>query len=225
MVKRKNNDKSSWVRAYSSIKDAIESGELEMGTPLSENYLAERIGVSRTPIREALRFLEQDGFVTIVPTKGAFVSEISLEDIKEIYDIRKLLEPFASLSAVSRVPEEEINTMEKGWNEIKKMVDDDTCIEWSQISDMDYHLHFTIIRHSVNKRVSAILSSYHSQIKRFQILSAQSLADVKSTINQHVDLLECLKERNSKKFAERLYEHIVKSEENILKDYFIEKFF
>lgn len=221
MVTNRNNGKSSWIRAFNWIKDAIESGELEIGTPLSENYLAEKIGVSRTPIREALRFLEQDGFVTIVPTKGAFVSEISLEDVKEIYDIRKLLEPFASLSAVSRVPEEEINSMENGWNKIKKNVEEGIHIEWSQISEMDYCLHFAIIKYSVNKRISAILSSYHSQIKRFQLLSAESLADVKNTIKQHVDLLECLRERDSKKFAERLYEHIVKSEENILKDYFI----
>lgn len=221
MVTNRNNGKSSWIRAYNWIKDAIESGELEIGTPLSENYLAEKIGVSRTPIREALRFLEQDGFVTIVPTKGAFVSEISLEDVKEIYDIRKLLEPFASLSAVSRVPEEEIDSMENGWNEIKKKVEEGIHIQWSQISEMDYCLHFAIIKYSVNRRVSAILSSYHSQIKRFQLLSAESLADLKNTIDQHVDLLECLRERDSKKFAERLYEHIVKSEENILKDYFI----
>ena len=221
MIAHKTNDKSSWLRAYNWIKYAIESGELEMGEPLPENYLAEKIGVSRTPVREALRFLEQDGFVTIVPTKGAFVSEISLEDVKEIYDIRKLLEPFASLSAVNRVPEEEIDLMEKGWIEIQKMVDEGNLIDWNQISDMDYCLHFTIIKYSINKRISTILSSYHSQIKRFQLLSAESLADVKNTIKQHVDLLECLRERDSKKFSTQLHEHIVKSEDNILKDYFI----
>lgn len=221
MFAHKTNDKSSWLRAYNWIKYAIESGELEMGEPLPENYLAEKIGVSRTPVREALRFLEQEDFVTIVPTKGAFVSEISLEDVKEIYDIRKLLEPFASLSAVNRVPEEEIDVMEKGWIEIQKMVDEGNLIDWNQISDMDYCLHFTIIKYSINKRISTILSSYHSQIKRFQLLSAESLADVKNTIKQHVDLLECLRERDSKKFSTQLHEHIVKSEENILKDYFI----
>ncbi len=221
MIAHKTNDKSSWLRAYNWVKDAIESGELEMGSPLPENYLAEKISVSRTPVREALRFLEQDGFVTIVPTKGAFVSEISLEDVKEIYDIRKLLEPFASLSAVNRVPEEEIDVMEKGWIEIQKMVDEGNLIDWNQISDMDYCLHFTIIKYSINKRISMILSSYHSQIKRFQLLSAESLADVKNTIKQHVDLLECLRERDSKKFSTQLHEHIVKSEDNILKDYFI----
>lgn len=221
MFAHKTNDKSSWLRAYNWIKYAIESGELEMGAPLPENYLAEKIGVSRTPVREALRFLEQDGFVTIVPTKGAFVSEISLEDVKEIYDIRKLLEPFASLSAVNRVPEEEIDLMEKVWIEIQKMVDEGNLIDWNQISDMDYCLHFTIIKYSINKRISTILSSYHSQIKRFQLLSAESLADVKNTIKQHVDLLECLRERDSKKFSTQLHEHIVKSEDNILKDYFI----
>ena len=104
---------------------------------------------------------------------------------------------------------------------IQKMVDEGNLIDWNQISDMDYCLHFTIIKYSINKRISTILSSYHSQIKRFQLLSAESLADVKNTIKQHVDLLECLRERDSKKFSTQLHEHIVKSEENILKDYFI----
>jgi len=69
MLMRKKNDKSSWILAYNWIKNSIESGELEMGAPLPENFLAEKIGVSRTPIREALRFLEQEDFVKIVPTK------------------------------------------------------------------------------------------------------------------------------------------------------------
>jgi len=221
MLMRKKNDKSSWILAYNWIKNSIESGELEMGAPLPENFLAEKIGVSRTPIREALRFLEQEDFVKIVPTKGAFVSEISLDDVKEIYDIRKLLEPFAALSAVNRVPDEEIAIIENGWIEIQKMVEKNIPVEWTKISEMDHRLHFTIIRFSTNRRVGDILSSYHAQIERFQLLSAQSLADVKNSIKQHVDLLECLKERNVKKFSEQLYEHIVKSEEYILRDYFL----
>jgi len=151
----------------------------------------------------------------------SFVSEISLDDVKEIYDIRKLLEPFAALSAVNRVPDEEIAIIENGWIEIQKMVEKNIPVEWTKISEMDHRLHFTIIRFSTNRRVGDILSSYHAQIERFQLLSAQSLADVKNSIKQHVDLLECLKERNVKKFSEQLYEHIVKSEEYILRDYFL----
>ena len=98
------NDKAVWIKAYDWIKDGVDAGRLKMGEPLPETWLANEVGVSRTPVREALRVLEQDGYIKIVPLKGAFVSEISLEDVREIYDIRKLLEPFAALTAANRMP-------------------------------------------------------------------------------------------------------------------------
>lgn len=215
-----DHEKASWTKAYEWIRDAIESGELEMGTPLPENLLAREIGVSRTPIREALRSLEQDGYVKIIPQKGAFVSEISLEDLKEIYDIRKLLEPFAALSAVNRIPEEEIDEMEKGWKALKKAALAGE-VDLTRVSEMDLLLHLTITKYATNKRIGAIITSYHAQIKRFQKLSAQSLANIHETIGQHLEILEKIRERDAKGLSSLLYEHIAKSESNIMKDYFL----
>ena len=176
-----DHEKASWTKAYEWIRDAIESGELEMGTPLPENLLAKEIGVSRTPIREALRSLEQDGYVKIIPQKGAFVSEISLEDLKEIYDIRKLLEPFAALSAVNRIPDGEIDEMERGWKALKRAALAGE-VSLSKVSEMDLLLHMTITKYATNKRIGAIITTYHAQIQRFQKLSAQSLANIHETI-------------------------------------------
>ncbi|MCK9436938.1 MAG: GntR family transcriptional regulator [Synergistaceae bacterium] len=215
-----DHEKASWTKAYEWIRDAIESGELEMGTPLPENLLAREIGVSRTPIREALRSLEQDGYVKIIPQKGAFVSEISLEDLKEIYDIRKLLEPFAALSAVNRIPEEEIDEMEKGWKALKKAALAGE-VDLTRVSEMDLLLHLTITKYATNKRIGAIITTYHAQIKRFQKLSAQSLANIHETIGQHLEILEKLRERDARGLSSLLYEHIAKSESNIMKDYFL----
>ena len=215
-----DHEKASWTKAYEWIRDAIESGELEMGTPLPENLLAREIGVSRTPIREALRSLEQDGYVKIIPQKGAFVSEISLEDLKEIYDIRKLLEPFAALSAVNRIPEEEIDEMERGWKALKKAALAGE-VDLTRVSDMDLLLHLTITKYATNKRIGAIITTYHAQIKRFQKLSAQSLANIHETIGQHVEILEKLRDRDARGLSSLLYEHIAKSESNIMKDYFL----
>lgn len=215
-----NHEKASWTKAYEWIRDAIESREIEVGAPLPENQLAREIGISRTPIREALRSLEQDGYVKIIPQKGAFVSEISLEDIKEIYDIRKLLEPFAALSAVNRIPEEEIDEMERGWKALKKAaVAGD--VDLARVSEMDLLLHMTITKYAANKRIGAIISTYHAQIKRFQKLSAQSLSDIHETIGQHLEILEKLRERDARGLSSLLYEHIAKSESNIMKDYFL----
>ncbi len=215
-----DHEKASWTKAYEWIRDAIESGELEMGTPLPENLLAKEIGVSRTPIREALRSLEQDGYVKIIPQKGAFVSEISLEDLKEIYDIRKLLEPFAALSAVNRIPDGEIDEMERGWKALKRAVLAGE-VSLSKVSEMDLLLHMTITKYATNKRIGAIITTYHAQIQRFQKLSAQSLANIHETIGQHVEILEKLRERDARGLSSLLYEHIAKSESNIMKDYFL----
>ncbi|MCW1713554.1 MULTISPECIES: GntR family transcriptional regulator [Synergistaceae] len=215
-----DHEKASWTKAYEWIRDAIESGELEMGTPLPENLLAREIGVSRTPIREALRSLEQDGYVKIIPQKGAFVSEISLEDLKEIYDIRKLLEPFAALSAVNRIPDGEIDEMERGWKALKRAVLAGE-VSLSKVSEMDLLLHMTITKYATNKRIGAIITTYHAQIQRFQKLSAQSLANIHETIGQHVEILEKLRERDARGLSSLLYEHIAKSESNIMKDYFL----
>ena len=215
-----DHEKASWTKAYEWIRDAIESGELEMGTPLPENLLAKEIGVSRTPIREALRSLEQDGYVKIIPQKGAFVSEISLEDLKEIYDIRKLLEPFAALSAVNRIPDGEIDEMERGWKALKRAALAGE-VSLSKVSEMDLLLHMTITKYATNKRIGAIITTYHAQIQRFQKLSAQSLANIHETIGQHLEILEKLRERDARGLSSLLYEHIAKSESNIMKDYFL----
>ena len=193
-----------------------------MGSPLPENQLAKETGVSRTPIREALRSLEQDGYVKIIPRKGAFVSEISIEDLKEIYDIRKLLEPFAALSAVSRVPDSEIDEMERGWKCLKRAATAGD-VDLSKVSEMDLMLHITITKYATNKRIGAIITTYHAQIQRFQKLSAQSLADIHDTIGQHLEILEKLRERDAKGLSSILYEHIAKSENNIMKDYFLKQ--
>jgi len=190
------------------------------GLHCPENQLAREIGVSRTPIREALRSLEQDGYVKIIPQKGAFVSEISLEDLKEIYDIRKLLEPFAALSAVNRIPEEEIDEMERGWKALKKAALAGE-VDLTRVSEMDLLLHLTITKYATNKRIGAIISTYHAQIKRFQKLSAQSLSNIHETIGQHIEILEKLRDRDARGLSSLLYEHIAKSESNIMKDYFL----
>lgn len=213
------NDTRLWVQAYQWIKDGINDGCLKVDEPLSENRLSREISISRTPIREALRVLEQEGYVKLLPAKGAFVSGISLEDVKEIYDIRKLLEPFAALSATHRVPDEEIQSMELGWLTLKERAEQNGTIIWSEIASVDKDFHFTLIKYSTNKRIRQTLTSCHTQIERFQFLSAESFSDVYTTIQQHMDLLETLKTRNAYRLSEELCTHIMRGEKQIMSTY------
>lgn len=208
-----------WVQAYEWIKDGITSGRLKPEEPLSENRLSKEIQISRTPIREALMVLEQEGYVKLLPSKGAFVTKISLEDVKEIYDIRKLLEPFVALSAVFRIPDSEIQKLEDLWNSIKKRLDSGEVIKWTELAKADKDFHFTLIRYSSNKRVKQMLTSCHAQIERFQSLSAESFADIENTIQQHVILVTLLKQKDADKLSQTLYEHILRGESKLLSEY------
>jgi len=214
-------DQRLWVTAYNWIKDSINSAYLKKGEPLSENRLSQEIEVSRTPIREALRALEREGYVKIVPGKGAFVAELSVEDVKEIYDIRKLLEPFAALSSAQRFPEEEIISLQQDWEAIDRRFSEGETVPWPEVTEIDQRFHLALMKYSTNKRIQQIFLSYQSQIGRFQELSAQSNADVHNTVRQHLELLSSLKQRDGEALSQRLYQHIVKSEENVLRDYFV----
>lgn len=219
MVSKKGS--SLWIQAYEWVKEGINSGYLKQGEPLSESRLAKETQISRTPVREALRVLAEEGFINLIPKKGAFVAEVSVEDVKEIFDIRKLLEPFAALSAVLRIPETEILVFENEWSKIQKRIKDGETVDWRELGSLDQRFHLAICKYSTNKRIGKILAGYHEQIERFQTLSAKSLGNVQDTVNQHLELIKTLKARDAAVFADLLLDHISKGEQNVLKEYLI----
>ena len=217
----RSTETTSWIKAYDWMKEEIESGRVKMGEQLPEMSLVKKIGVSRTPIREAMRVLEQEGYIKIISNKGAFVSEISIEDIKEIYEIRKLLEPFAALSAAIRIPATDVTLMDNEWKALKRTFIRTGMVDLSKVAALDIKLHMTIANSASNRRIGAIISLYHVQIKRFQRLSVQSLDDLQNSIDQHLRIIECLKKRNPEELRVCLYNHVVNSESYIMKGYFL----
>lgn len=212
-------DNRLWTKAYKWVKDSVLNGDLEDGEPLSESRLAMLVNISRTPIREAFRALARDGYVKLIPGKGAFVSAISMEDVKEIYVVRKLLEPFAARSAVRYIPESVLAEIEDRWREKETKLRDGHEVGLREIAALDMEFHSVITKYSQNGRIRKILSPYHAQIERFQLLSAKSLSNLFDTIGQHIDLVECIKKRDSDEIANLLLRHIKSSEENIMRLY------
>ena len=96
-----------------NIRDAISSGDFPAGMRLTELQLADEMGVSRTPIREAIRNLEQEGLVVMIPRRGAYVADVSIHDINEVYEIRTALETLAAGLAAERIEDSEIEEMDK----------------------------------------------------------------------------------------------------------------
>ena len=95
-----------------TLRDAIRKGILEPGERLMEVQLAEELGISRTPVREAIRKLEQEGYVIMMPRRGTYVSDISTNDVKEIFEIRSALESLATGLAARRIEPDELETLQ-----------------------------------------------------------------------------------------------------------------
>ena len=110
-------------KSYQGIKQAIISYEIKPGEPLVEKQIANKLGVSRTPVREALKELKSDGLVKIIPRKGAFVAEISSRDIEEIFLLREILECAAIKIAISRIKGEDLIEIESTFNSINNDIE------------------------------------------------------------------------------------------------------
>jgi DNA-binding GntR family transcriptional regulator len=209
--KRSRLNRSS--EAYERIKELILVGELTASDVLSEGELADRLGMSRTPIREALRRLSQDHLVEIVPDRGAWVRDVSLNDLREIFDLRKVLEPLAAEQAVSRVPEEDIVAIEREWRALEEAVQLGEQVDYEVVSRLDNRFHNLIIAYCRNKRLRDFLELLNQEILRYQLLTAQTLANVEETVSQHLYLVTLFKARDIEALSRGLKLHIERSEE------------
>lgn len=201
------------------IREEILAKRLPPGHPLSEIPLGEKYGTSRTPVREALRMLSKEGLVRIVPGRGAFVTHISIEDIKEIYEIRKALETIAFQSAARRIPDEVLDEFAVFWKDLRFKVESGTGFDKKIVAEGDRELHMRIIQYGSNKRIRDILLSLQSQIGRVQILALFSLRDTLNTIAQHEEILESMRRRDEEEIRKVLENHIALSEGYILSNF------
>ena len=126
-----------------NIRDAILSGDFPAGMRLTELQLADEMGVSRTPIREAIRNLEQEGLVVMIPRRGAYVADVSIHDINEVYEIRTALETLAAGLAAERIEDSEIEEMDKYLIATRTYV---SRLDYAKIVEMDTAFHDVIYK-------------------------------------------------------------------------------
>ena len=139
-----------------TLRQAIKDGVLKPGERLMEIQLADELGVSRTPIREAIRKLELEGFVVMVPRRGTYVADISLKDIAQVFEIRSALEELAAGLAAERITPDELEYLERILVEINEYIDND---EFDKIVDADVRFHDVLYHASRNQRLVDILNN------------------------------------------------------------------
>ena len=194
--------------AYNKIKDAICKGELVPGNILSEGQLAEWLEMSRTPVREALRFLASEGFVEIRNGIGVYVKPLSSKDMEDLYEVRCLLELQAVKTSIYRISYEEIDALERQFQEALASCERGENATAGEFSELDWELHTLLVERCTNNYIKSIIASNDSNLRRYQALSIEALNDVQESARQHLDILKPLRERNLPELLHKLELHL-----------------
>jgi len=198
---------------FENIREAIINGHLKPGERLMEIQLAEELGVSRTPVREAIRKLELEGFVVMIPRKGAYVTDITIKDIVDVFELRWALEALAAELAAERATEEEIEQMERHLLELAKVIEEQDV---KKIVEIDTRFHETIYTASRNKRLGQILSLLGELIQRYRTLTLSKSERIKVTMEEHRAIVEALAARDPQRAGRLAQEHIESAENSLM---------
>lgn len=192
-----------------AIREAIKNGALKPRERLMEIQLAEELGVSRTPIREALRKLELEGFIVMVPRKGAYVADISFKDIADVFEIRTALEGLAASLAAERITDEELEEMERLLVEKAEAI---TRQDFNLLVAVDTKFHETIYTASRNQRLSTIINNLREQIQRYRATSLSFPGRMQQSLQEHRSIVEAIQSRDSQVARQVVQEHIENAE-------------
>ncbi|MDF2569287.1 MAG: rspR 3 [Sporomusa sp.] len=198
-----------------TLREAIVNGVLKPGERLMEIQLAEELGVSRTPVREAIRKLELEGFVVMIPRRGTYVADLSIKDINEVFEIRTALDVLAAGLAVERITEDELEQLERLLVEIAELIEQDDA---DKIVESDSQFHDILYRASRNDRLVGIINNLREQFTRFRSISIQYPGRMQKSVEEHRRLVEAIASRDTDLAQQLAREHMENSEQTLLQD-------
>jgi DNA-binding GntR family transcriptional regulator len=198
---------------FDVLRGAIANGTLRPGERLMENQLAEELRVSRTPVREAIRKLEQEGFVVMVPRRGTYVADISVRDINEVFEIRTALEALAASLAAERITDSDLEKLEELLVEIGgfiKQGDTDKLIE------ADSQFHDILYNSTNNKTLATIIGNLREKITVFRAIAYAYPGRAKRSFEEHRLLVNALARRDSESAQQVARKHMENAEQTLL---------
>jgi DNA-binding GntR family transcriptional regulator len=202
-------------RVYLYLRNKILSNELKPGSKINYDDLCSEIEISRTPLRDAINLLKQDGLIEVKPRSGTYVCLPKVKDIEEIFDIRKALECQA-LKAFSNIPKITlIQLMEETEQAEKKLKAGDLEL----FLKADRKLHKTILEHSNNQLLISIMNSLETRIKWLGVLTAQSIDRPVQANNDHKKILTALCQSNVQEAVRLMEEHIDEFKRYTIEDF------
>ena len=198
---------------FNTLRENILTGEMKPGERLMEIHLANRLGVSRTPIREAIRMLELEGLVTMVPRKGAEVAQISEKGLRDVLEVRQALDALAMELACERITEEEVRELRKACDAFIRMTRTQDAV---RIAQADVELHDIIVRASGNDRLVQMVGNLSQQMYRYRLEYIKDVSQHGRLIEEHEEIYRCGRDRDREAGAKAIRMHISNQEQSIL---------
>lgn len=193
--------------AYEHLLNAIMSYELKPGQVIVEQEVSDQLGISRTPIREAFKQLESEGLVHHFPSRGTFVTNLTVQDVEEIFQLREMFELTALKSAIHRITEEELRYIEGRL----RYLDDKKSEEPSTKEEFygsDRELHELIMKYSGNSRMVKFHRTLEAQLERLRRISSMTPMRLSKSRQEHLDILNALSDRDLDAATDALRLHL-----------------
>lgn len=208
-------DHSLSSKVFQKLRDNILTGKYAEQEELRENTIGKELGVSRTPVREALRQLELEGLVTIIPNKGAYVSGITGEDVKDIYRMRSLLEGLCARWAAERITEEQLDRLDEIILLAEFHSKRENAINAEQITELDGQFHAVLYEACGSRILRHTLTDFHKYVQNARKLSIISGERARKSIREHKMILRAIRERDPDLAEQLANEHIIHVMENL----------
>ena len=190
---------------FNTLRQAILRGELKPGERLMEIQLANKLGVSRTPIREAIRKLELEGLVLMIPRKGAEVAEITEKSLKDVLEIRRALEDLAVRLACEKITKDELKELKKAGDEFKKVLKSQDITE---VAEADVRFHDVIYMATDNPKLIQLLNNFREQMYRFRVEYLKKDEVRPQLLAEHDEIIKFITEGNKEEASRVVTRHI-----------------
>ena len=190
---------------FHTLRQAILKGELQPGERLMEIQLATKLGVSRTPVREAIRKLELEGLVLMIPRKGAEVADITEKSLRDVLEVRRALEELAVQLACDKITEAEIEELKKAALDFRRIARENDV---TKTAEADVRFHDIIYMVTDNQKLITLLNNLREQMYRYRVEHLKRSETYPRLFAEHDEIIRCLEERDKEKVTAIVGAHI-----------------
>jgi len=198
---------------FNTLRDAIVTGDLKPGERLMEVELAEKMGVSRTPVREAIRRLETEGLVIMTPRKGTHVAELSIKDIIDVLEVRAALDGLATELAARNIKQEHLRQLDNIHKQYAAALQKENL---AMAIKKDVEFHDAIYNAAGNIKLMNVAGNLREQIYRFRVLYMKDFSNAADVLEEHQLILKSLTEQNYEMASNLAKEHIIHQQQVII---------